>query len=93
MLHKETIGLISHQALLKPSKSVDANIGWELTLKIPLKFFYYHDIKTLKGKKCRVNFFKCGDELPEPHYLVWNNIKTQYPDFHVLEYFGSMEFS
>ncbi len=93
LLPEEIIRLIRHHALLKPAKSPDANISWELTLKIPLKVFYYHHINTLKGKRCRVNFFKCGDELPEPHFLVWNNIKTEYPDFHVPEYFGSMEFS
>ncbi len=93
LLSKEIISLIGHQALLKPARSPDANIGWELTIKIPFKVFYYHNINTLAGKRCRVNFFKCGDELPEPHFLVWNNIKTNQPDFHVPAFFGSMEFS
>jgi len=93
LLPEEVIGLIRHQALLKPAGSQDANIDWELTLIIPLKAFHYHQIKTLKGKRCRVNFYKCGDDLPEPHFLAWNNIKTEQPDFHRPEYFGSMEFS
>ena len=93
LIPQEVIGLIRHQALLMPAGSPDANIGWELTLMIPLKAFHYHQVKTLKGKRGRINFYKCGDELPEPHFLVWNNIKTEHPDFHVPECFGSMEFN
>ena len=93
LLPENVILLIRNQALLKPAYSQNANIDWELTVLIPLKVFHYHDIKTLKGKRCRANFYKCGDELPEPHFLAWNNIKTDHPNFHVPECFGSMEFS
>ncbi|MGH2565575.1 MAG: carbohydrate-binding family 9-like protein, partial [Ginsengibacter sp.] len=42
---------------------------------------------------CKVNFYKCGDKLPKPHFLTWNTVETEDPDFHAPEYFGSMEFS
>lgn len=93
LLPIEIIRLIKHVSLIKPAGSADANIGWELTLMIPLEVFYYHYVKTLKGKRCNVNFYKCGDKLPEPHYLTWNKVETENPNFHAPEYFGSMEFS
>lgn len=93
LLPEEIIGLIRRQAFLKPAGSSEANIAWELTVSIPFKTFHYHKIETLKGKRCRANFYKCGDDLPEPHYLVWNAIKSEQPDFHCPEFFGTMEFS
>lgn len=93
LLPVEVIGLIRRQALLKPAGSSDANIAWELTVSIPFKTFHYHKIETLKGKRCRANLYKCGDDLPEPHYLVWNAIKSEQPDFHRPEFFGTLEFS
>lgn len=72
--------------------SVPGNISWELTLMIPIETFCYHSLVTLKNQDCKVNFYKCGDDLPEPHFLAWNDIKTINPDFHLSEYFGEMKF-
>ena len=65
---------------------------WELRLAIPFSLFYKHSISTLKGKTCRANFYKCGDDLPEPHFLSWNNIVADEPDFHLPQYFNRLMF-
>lgn len=67
-------------------------IDWELTLKIPVEIFSNHRFTTFSGIKSTGNFFKCGDDLPKPHYLAWNDIKVETPNFHLSEYFGNMEF-
>ena len=87
------IDMIQYHATLKPSDSIYTNIAWELTLIIPVTVFFFHQLTTLKGKNCRVNLFKCGDDLPEPHFLSWNNIKTDKPDFHIRKFFGTMQFN
>lgn len=92
-LPEKLISRIRHQSLLLPSACAEANISWELTVEIPFELFHFHEIKSLKGKKARANVYKCGDDLPEPHYLAWNQIKTEEPDFHRPEYFGSFEFN
>lgn len=92
-LSDDIIRSISFQSTLKPATSIDAAIGWELTLAIPLTAFSYHQIDSLKGKKCRANFYKCGDDLAVPHFLAWNDIKTETPDFHRPEFFGNLEFN
>lgn len=38
------------------------------------------------------NFYKCGDNLSEPHYISWNPIKTERPNFHRPDYFGNIYF-
>ena len=41
----------------------------------------------------KANFYKCGDKLSVPHYLSWNPVTTEKPDFHRPEYFGLLEFA
>lgn len=65
---------------------------WELTLFIPFEVFIYHNVKSLKGETCKANFFKCGDELPEPHFMSWNYIENPVPEFHLPAFFGSISF-
>jgi hypothetical protein len=76
--YKETDDILPHQ--------------WELTLAIPFNLFCKHQVTTLKGAACRANFYKCGDDLPEPHFLCWNNIVAPEPDFHLPQYFGKLIF-
>ncbi|OCX51568.1 hypothetical protein BEL04_16220 [Mucilaginibacter sp. PPCGB 2223] len=65
---------------------------WELTLVIPTDIFVYHTPVNLNGLKCRLNFYKCGDDLPQPHYLSWSNIESAQPNFHLPEFFGEALF-
>lgn len=69
-----------------------AMINWELTIAIPFASFWHHDIKSLKNQKAKVNFYKCGDELPQPHYLCWSPIQSSEPNFHLPEFFGEAIF-
>lgn len=65
---------------------------WTLTIAIPVTVFIRHKIEELKGKEFRANFYKCGDDLTVPHYLSWNPVLTDKPDFHRPEYFGLIKF-
>lgn len=67
-------------------------VSWQLTVELPFEVFQYHPLTSLRGKQCRANFYKCGDELPEPHYLCWSEIKSQDPDFHLPSFFGTLAF-
>lgn len=39
-----------------------------------------------------MNLFKCGDELSHPHFLSWQPIRTEKPDFHRPEFFAQVRF-
>jgi hypothetical protein len=62
---------------------------WGITLAIPISVFIYHQGINLTGKACRLNFYKCGDDLPQPHFIAWNNIESDQPNFHLSEFFGT----
>jgi hypothetical protein len=65
---------------------------WDLIIGIPSETFFQHKIAGLSGKTFRANFYKCGDRLRIPHYLSWNPVGTDKPDYHRPEYFGLMKF-
>jgi hypothetical protein len=66
--------------------------SWTITLAIPFDVFFHHQITSLKGKAFRANFYKCGDKLSVPHYLTWNPVGTETPDYHRPEFFGLLKF-
>jgi hypothetical protein len=67
--------------------------SWTLTIAVPLEIFFLHEITELKGRVFRANFYKCGDRLTVPHYLSWNRVGTEKPDFHQPGYFGVLKFN
>ncbi|MBE7172668.1 MAG: hypothetical protein INR73_18960 [Williamsia sp.] len=69
------------------------SIRWEITLVLPFDVFPHHSLSSLPGRQCRANFYKCGDELPQPHFLSWSNIESSEPDFHLPAYFGTLKFA
>jgi hypothetical protein len=68
-------------------------VEWQLTAMLPASIFLHESIDSLNGKHCRANFYKCGDLLPDPHFLCWSQINAPEPDFHLPEFFGELYFS
>lgn len=70
----------------------DGDIHWELTAAIPMSVFSHHHFGSLKGMQCKANFYKCGDDLEEPHFISWAPIESSEPDFHLPQFFGILLF-
>lgn len=65
---------------------------WQLALVIPYTTFFKHDVPSLEYTTIRANFYKCGDKLPQAHFLSWNEINLPRPDFHCPHFFGEVQF-
>lgn len=65
---------------------------WEMTIIIPASSLVHDQGIQLKGLTTNANFYKCGDKSAEPHYLSWNPVGTDRPDFHRPEFFGTVVF-
>ncbi|MBC3541991.1 carbohydrate-binding family 9-like protein [Rufibacter sediminis] len=91
-LSEAVIREIKRYAQLSVGEEAEAPVKWELTLVIPVEVFCFHGFTSLNEQSCKVNFYKCGDDLPKPHYLTWNTIKAAAPNFHLPEYFGELQF-
>lgn len=91
LLPEELISnIICRSVIVKDPSST--NVHWELTIAIPNTLFFYNKIDSLKGKRCAANFYKCGDQLPVPHFISWSNILSSEPNFHLPEFFGAIHF-
>lgn len=71
---------------------VDCKTKWTLDVIIPISVFKFSNLSSLKNKTVFCNFYKCGDKQVIPHFLSWNPILTDEPDFHRPEYFGELSF-
>ncbi len=71
----------------EPFEERDGEHEWELSVQIPFdllrKYSGKQEICSLRG-----NFYKCADDTKKKHYVSWNPIPTEKPDFHRPEYFG-----
>jgi hypothetical protein len=61
---------------------------WELTVCIPFQILGI-DLYDLP-QKISGNFYKCADGSSTPHYVSWNPIATEQPDFHRPDFFGEL---
>ena len=66
--------------------------GWEVFYSIPLDFIrlFYPDFEFIGS--LRANIYKCGDMTKAKHYLSWNPVTSEKPDFHRPQDFGEMIF-
>ncbi len=76
----------------RPFKEKGGGHQWEMTIVLPAEILTSHKDIKLKGLTSRSNFYKCGDDTSQKHYLSWNPVGTERPDFHRPEFFGTLIF-
>ncbi|QGY42412.1 hypothetical protein GM418_01705 [Maribellus comscasis] len=76
----------------QPFEEKTGKFEWEMMIRIPKECLAYSNINSLNGLKASANFYKCGEDTSEPHYVTWNPIKTKNPDYHRPEFFGEVFF-
>jgi hypothetical protein len=72
----------------EPFEEKKGNFDWTLTVEIPFSLLGI-DPDNLP-ESIRANFYKCGDGTSVPHYVSWNPIEVENPDFHRPEFFGEL---
>ncbi len=68
--------------------------GWEISYQIPFSFIrmFFPSFSPRTGDIMYGNFFKCGDLTEQAHYLSWNPVTSEQPDFHRPQDFGLLRF-
>ena len=66
--------------------------SWSVIEVIPASALFRSGVENWDGKKMSCNLYKCGDELPTPHFISWAPIEWKEPSFHRPEFFGALEF-
>ncbi len=85
------------QILKKPAevfapKAFDLGGGWGIEYRIPASFIRMYMPEFELSGEAAGNFYKCGDETEIPHYLAWNDLTSERPDYHRRWDFGTLIF-
>lgn len=66
--------------------------GWGVEFAVPVSFvqIFVPEFRLSSGMTLRANFYKCGDETVQPHFIAWNPIEYHKPCFHLPQFFGTL---
>ncbi|WP_320113581.1 carbohydrate-binding family 9-like protein [Draconibacterium orientale] len=76
----------------EPFAEKSGDFSWEMMICIPTQCFAFDKVQSLNGLEAKANFYKCGDETSDPHFVTWNAIDTENPDYHRPEFFAPVKF-
>ncbi|WP_319226408.1 carbohydrate-binding family 9-like protein [Draconibacterium orientale] len=76
----------------EPFAEKSGDFSWEMMICIPTQCFAFDKVQSLNGLEATTNFYKCGDETSDPHFVTWNAIDTENPDYHRPEFFAPVKF-
>jgi hypothetical protein len=73
---------------------IETDTTWIVEYRIPFSILgEYHSFPTPEaGTVWRANFYKCADKTSHPHWLTWAPVDFPSPNFHLPEFFGTLEF-
>ncbi len=74
----------------RPFCEIEGLFTWNLLVFIPFELIGIDSQKIPDTVKA--NFYKCASATSDPHYLSWQPISTEKPDFHRPEFFGEIRF-
>ena len=94
LLDSEIINQIKTKSSLgnQPFGEKKGGYQWEMMIVIPKSCFVFDKDLVFKGLSAKANFYKCGDKTSTPHYLTWNPVLTEHPDYHQPAFFGDISF-
>lgn len=67
---------------------------WTVSYRLPFEILsHYQELQVPdSGTIWRANFYKCADGTSHPHWLTWNKVIFDKPNFHLPQYFGRLIF-
>lgn len=88
--HKEGRVRLLPDADVLAASSARTDDGWEIFYKVPFDYIrtLYPAFEAAPGMQMSGNFYKCGNLTVNKHYLTWNPIDSDTPNFHVPASFG-----
>ncbi len=82
----------------EPFEEKEGEFTWELCVAIPFSLLQAKSGSNInlshtegnEKRAIRANFYKCADLTTTKHYVSWQPIPTDKPDFHRPEFFGEI---
>lgn len=88
---RERVRLLPERDWFAP-RTFDTPDGWGVEYRVPFQFLklLFPAFEPVPGAAVMANCYKCGDLTEREHYLAWNPVASDTPDFHRPQDFGRM---
>jgi len=85
---------VAHSLPRVVDPEIETPVTWTVEYRIPLALLEKYSPVTSPGPGVlwRANFYKCADGTSHPHWLTWARVDYPQPQFHLPEFFGTLEF-
>lgn len=80
--------IVRHSSLGREQINLLGVHSWRVAFCIPFELMGF-DCDSIP-EMLYANFYKCADKSDHPHFVSWNPVGTENPDFHRPEYFGTL---
>ena len=82
----------SEPKIVEPEKQKPTT--WVIEYRVPIDVLEKYCLVTrpAPGVSWKANFYKCADKTSHPHWLTWSVVDYSRPNFHLPEFFGTLEF-
>jgi hypothetical protein len=87
---------LAHSLPRTVDPEIQEKVTWTIEYRIPVEILlkYHKDVEyPAPGVEWRANFYKIADKSSQPHWLTWSQVDHPTPQFHLPEFFGTLEFN
>jgi len=85
---------IAHSLPKVVDPEITGPVTWTIEYKIPIVMLekYSKVIHPKPGTAWRANFYKIAEQGSNIHFLTWSPVKNPVPNFHLPQFFGTIQF-
>ena len=85
---------IAHSLPQVVDPEIKDSITWTLEYRIPLSLLEkFSDVtRPAPGVAWKANFYKTASHSTNPHWITWSVVNNPKPNFHLPQFFGTLEF-
>jgi hypothetical protein len=85
---------IAHSMPPVVDPELTGTVIWTLEYRIPLTTIrkYASVSQPAKGVSWKANFYKIAENNSNPHYMTWSPVRNAVPNFHLPQFFGTLNF-
>lgn len=85
---------IAHSLPAKVDPEITEPVTWTIECRLPISILskYSNITKPAPGVVWKANFYKTGSKTSNPNYLTWSFVDNPRPNFHLPQFFGTLNF-
>ena len=85
---------IAHSLPATVDPEISEPVTWTIEYRIPISLLskYANVTHPAKGVSWKANFYKTGSKTSNPNYITWSVVEFPRPNFHLPQFFGTIQF-